>query len=193
MKSSAAPVTFGIRHHRLIGAAFIESPNQNERPDPDDISLIVIHAISLPPGDFGTSGVNQLFTNSLNPEEHPFYREIEALRVSAHLLIRRTGEIIQYVDFDRRAWHAGISTWQGREVCNDFSIGIEMEGTEDRPFAEIQYETLNGVLECLYLSYPKLSPDTVTGHEDIAPGRKWDPGPYFEWPRIGLPARNRKT
>ena len=186
MNPPAVPETLGIRQHRLVGVPFIESPNQNERPDPEDISLIVIHAISLPPGAFGTSGVTQLFTNRLDPDEHPFYREIEALRVSAHLLIQRTGAITQYVDFDRRAWHAGVSLWRERDVCNDFSIGIEVEGTEDRPFEDAQYERLNEILACLYAAYPKLSPSTVAGHEDIAPGRKWDPGPFFDWSRIGI-------
>ena len=177
-----------IQAHRLVGVPFIESPNQNERPDPNDIQLVVIHAISLPPGQFETPGVTQLFTNTLDPHEHPYYAEIEALRVSAHLLIQRSGAITQYVAFDRRAWHAGVSSWRGREVCNDFSIGIEVEGTEDHPFEPIQYEVLNQVLDCLIAAYPQLSRDSIAGHEDIAPGRKWDPGPFFEWERIGVGA-----
>jgi AmpD protein len=177
-----------IQEHRLVGVPFIESPNQNERPDPSDIQLVVIHAISLPPGQFETPGVTQLFTNTLDPEAHPYYAEIEALRVSAHLLIQRSGAITQYVAFDRRAWHAGISVWRGREVCNDFSIGIEVEGTEDQPFEPIQYDVLNQVLDALLEAYPQLSRETIAGHQDIAPGRKWDPGPFFEWGRIGLGA-----
>lgn len=177
-----------IQEHRLVGVPFIESPNQNERPDPKDIQLVVIHAISLPPGQFETLGVSQLFTNTLDPHAHPYYAEIEALRVSAHLLIQRSGVITQYVAFDRRAWHAGVSLWRGREVCNDFSIGIEVEGTEDQPFEPIQYEVLNQVLDSLIAEYPRLSRENIAGHEDIAPGRKWDPGPYFEWSRIGVGA-----
>ena len=138
-----------IQNHRLVGVPFIESPNQNERPDPKDIQLVVIHAISLPPGQFETPGVTQLFTNTLDPNEHPYYREIEALRVSAHLLIQRSGVLTQYVAFDQRAWHAGVSSWRGREVCNDFSIGIEIEGTEDQSFEPIQYEVLNQILDTL--------------------------------------------
>jgi len=177
-----------IQDHRLVGVPFIESPNQNERPDPQDIQLVVIHAISLPPGQFETPGVTQLFTNTLDPNEHPYYRDIEALRVSAHLLIQRSGAITQYVAFDRRAWHAGVSSWGGREVCNDFSIGIEVEGTEDQPFEPIQYDVLNQVLNALITEYPNLSRTTIAGHADIAPGRKWDPGPFFEWDRIGVGA-----
>lgn len=177
-----------IQDHRLVGVPFIESPNQNERPNPEDIQLVVIHAISLPPGQFETLGVTQLFTNTLDPTEHPYYKEIEALRVSAHLLIQRSGAITQYVAFDQRAWHAGVSSWRGREVCNDFSIGIELEGTEDQPFESIQYVILNEILDRLIAEYPKLARTTIAGHADIAPGRKWDPGPFFEWDRIGVGA-----
>ncbi len=177
-----------IQNHRLVDVPFIESPNQNERPDPKDIQLVVIHAISLPPGQFETPGVTQLFTNTLDPNEHPYYREIEALRVSAHLLIQRSGALTQYVAFDQRAWHAGVSSWRGREVCNDFSIGIEIEGTEDQPFESIQYEVLNQILDRLIAEYPNLSRTTIAGHSDIAPGRKWDPGPFFDWERIGVGA-----
>ncbi len=188
MNSRAVSKGRQIQGHRLVGVPFIESPNQNERPDPKDIQLVVIHAISLPPGQFETLGVSQLFTNTLDPHAHPYYAEIEALRVSAHLLIQRSGVITQYVAFDRRAWHAGVSLWRGREVCNDFSIGIEVEGTEDQPFEPIQYEVLNQVLDSLIAEYPRLSRENIAGHEDIAPGRKWDPGPYFEWSRIGVGA-----
>lgn len=188
MNSRAVSKGCLIQDHRLVGVPFIESPNQNERPDPKDIQLVVIHAISLPPGQFETLGVSQLFTNTLDPHAHPYYAEIEALRVSAHLLIQRSGVITQYVAFDRRAWHAGVSLWRGREVCNDFSIGIEVEGTEDQPFEPIQYEVLNQVLDSLIAEYPRLSRENIAGHEDIAPGRKWDPGPYFEWSRIGVGA-----
>ena len=173
-----------ILDHRLEGARFIPSPNHDERQNPDDLSLIVIHCISLPPGQFGTEGVTQLFTNALNPNEHPYYAGIAHLRVSAHLLIRRTGELVQYVPFNRRAWHAGVSCYAGREVCNDFSIGIELEGTDDTPYEDIQYERLNAVIDALLAAYPTLSLEHITGHEHIAPGRKTDPGVFFEWSRL---------
>lgn len=173
-----------ILDHRLEGARFIPSPNHDERQTPDDLSLIVIHCISLPPGHFGTEGVTQLFTNALNPDEHPYYAGIAHLRVSAHLLIRRTGELVQYVPFNRRAWHAGVSCYAGREVCNDFSIGIELEGTDDTPYEDIQYERLNAVIDALLAAYPTLSREHITGHEHIAPGRKTDPGVFFEWSRL---------
>ena len=173
-----------IIDHRLGGARFIPSPNHDERQTPEDLSLIVIHCISLPPGQFGTEGVTQLFTNALNPDEHPYYAGIAHLRVSAHLLIRRTGELVQYVPFNRRAWHAGVSCYAGREVCNDFSIGIELEGTDDTPYEDIQYERLNAVIEALLAAYPTLSREHITGHEHIAPGRKTDPGVFFEWSRL---------
>lgn len=188
MNSRAISKGRSIRDHRLVGVPYIESPNQNERPDPKDIQLVVIHAISLPPGQFETPGVTQLFTNTLDPQEHPYYAEIEALRVSAHLLVQRSGAITQYVAFDRRAWHAGVSSFRGRDVCNDFSIGIEVEGTEDQPFEPVQYAVLREILEALIQEYPLLSWKNIAGHEDIAPGRKWDPGPYFEWDRIGVGA-----
>ena len=171
----------------MVGVPFEESPNQDERPDPKDLSLIVIHAISLPPGEFGSLDVSRLFGNVLDPNAHPYFATIHTLRVSAHLLIRRQGDLIQYVAFDRRAWHAGLSIHEGRERCNDFSIGIELEGTEDRPFEEAQYGTLRGVLACLYESYENLNPERVRGHQHIAPGRKWDPGPCFDWAKIGVP------
>ncbi len=173
-----------IVDHRLEGARFIPSPNHDERQTPEDLSLIVIHCISLPPGHFGTEGVTQLFTNALNPDEHPYYAGIAHLRVSAHLLIRRTGELVQYVPFNRRAWHAGVSCYAGREVCNDFSIGIELEGTDDTPYEDIQYERLNAVIEALLAAYPTLTREHITGHEHIAPGRKTDPGVFFEWSRL---------
>ena len=174
-----------IIDHRLCEARFIPSPNHDERRAPDDLSLIVIHCISLPPGQFGAEGVTQLFTNTLDPDEHPYYAGIAHLRVSAHLLIRRTGELVQYVPFDRRAWHAGVSCYQGREVCNDFSIGIELEGTDDSPYEDIQYSRLNEVIDALLAAYPTLSREHITGHEHIAPARKTDPGSGFDWSRLG--------
>ncbi len=173
-----------IIDHCIEGALFIPSPNCDERQGPDDLSLIVIHCISLPPGEFGTEGVTQLFTNTLNPGEHPYYEGIAHLRVSAHLLIRRSGELIQYVPFNQRAWHAGVSCYGDRTVCNEFSIGIELEGTDDSPYKDIQYIQLNAVIDALLAAYPTLSRQHVTGHEHIAPGRKTDPGPFFEWARL---------
>ena len=166
----------------LISNARINlSPNHDERADSKDISLIVIHNISLPPNEFGGKGIDQLFTNQIDKDEHPFYQEIYELRVSSHLLIRRDGELVQYVPFHKRAWHAGISQFLGRDVCNDFSIGIEMEGTDFEPFTDEQYKQLEKTIKVLLKTYPSLKPDAITGHEHIAPGRKTDPGPYFEW------------
>jgi AmpD protein len=161
-------------------AKTIASPNFDERPHAE-ISLIVIHNISLPPNEFGGNGVIQLFTNSLNPDEHPYYAQIHTQKVSAHFLIRRDGELIQFVSCLQRAWHAGLSNWQGRERCNDFSIGIELEGSDFVAFEDVQYATLNALIACLKKSYPI---NAVTGHSDIAPNRKTDPGPFFEWTKI---------
>ena len=168
----------------LKQASYIASPNCDDRPDESDISLIVIHNISLPPDQFGSDHINQLFTNCLCVSDHPFFEEINHLRVSSHLLIRRDGEIIQYVPFHKRAWHAGVSSFKGREVCNDFSIGIELEGTDTEPFCEDQYVALCGVIKSLLEVYPRLQKNLITGHEHIAPGRKTDPGPFFEWAKI---------
>ena len=167
------------------------SPNHDNRIDVADISLIVIHNISLPPNEFGGDGIDQLFTNTLDKDECPFYEEIHELRVSSHLLIRRDGEVVQYVPFHKRAWHAGVSKFLGRDVCNDFSIGIEMEGTDFEPFTDEQYDVLIPVIQSLLKEYPNLSADAITGHEHIAPGRKTDPGPYFDWSKLstGLATR----
>jgi len=169
----------------LLSTARINiSPNYDERSHENDISLIVIHNISLPPNEFGGDGIDQLFTNTLDKNEHPFYEEIHELRVSSHLLIRRDGEIVQYVPFHKRAWHAGVSRFLGRDVCNDFSIGIEIEGTDFVPFTEMQYDKLQLVIESLLKTYPSLNARRITGHEHIAPGRKTDPGPHFEWGKL---------
>jgi AmpD protein len=158
------------------------SPNCNERPN-DEISLLVIHNISLPPGQFDTQAVQRFFCNELDCSEHPYYQEIEGLQVSAHLLIERTGRVIQFVPFNKRAWHAGLSSFEGREQCNDFSIGIELEGTDDQPFTDEQYEQLSNITQQLVSVYPSISLDRIVGHSDIAPGRKTDPGPCFDWSR----------
>lgn len=154
------------------------SPNQDERPAGVVPCLIVVHAISLPPEQFGGPGVAQLFTNTLDPAAHPYYAAIHQLRVSAHYFIRRDGEAICFVDPDRRAWHAGVSVWRGRERCNDFSIGIELEGSDNQAFEAVQYRRLAQLVAVLKRRYPI---EAVVGHSDIAPGRKTDPGPYFDW------------
>ena len=160
------------------------SPNCDERPHGVEPDLIVVHGISLPPGEFGGPWIDQLFTNALPPDGHPYFAEVAGLRVSSHLLIRRSGEVVQYVPFQRRAWHAGVSAWAGRERCNDYSIGIELEGSDHLPYESTQYAMLARVIAVLCRSYPCLTPDRVVGHSDIAPGRKTDPGPAFDWPRL---------
>lgn len=165
----------------LPGVRRIDSPNCDDRPAGEPVRLVVIHAISLPPDEFGGSGVIDLFTNRLDPGAHPYYREIAALRVSAHFLVRRDGEAIQFVSCDRRAWHAGVSSWMGRSACNDFSIGIELEGCDRVAFEDVQYHTLRWLLESLRKRFPI---EALAGHGDIAPGRKTDPGPFFDWHRV---------
>lgn len=169
--------------HRLHGARWLPSPHYDERPDADDISLLVIHNISLPPDEFGGSGIDELFTGTLDPAAHPYYATIAQLRVSAHCCIFRDGRVTQYVRFDQRAWHAGVSLFEGRERCNDFSIGIELEGSDTRSFDDAQYESLAQLTRALLARYPKLNAARIVGHSDIAPGRKTDPGPCFDWPR----------
>lgn len=159
------------------------SPNHDPRPPQTTVDLLVIHNISLPPGQFGGPGVYQLFENSLNPAEHSFYAEIAELRVSAHLWVRRSGRVVQFVPLNARAWHAGVSQWEGRERCNDFSIGIELEGTDDRPFTSRQYRSLVQITRHICARYPHITPGRIVGHCDIAPGRKTDPGPCFDWQR----------
>lgn len=173
-----------INQHWLTDITRIPSPNSDERPDPEDISLLVIHCISLPPGEFGNHYIDQLFCNQLNLNEHPYFKDIYQLTVSAHLLIKRDGSCAQYVPFDKRAWHAGKSIYEGRERCNDFSIGIELEGTELVDYTDQQYAQLAKVVRILFETYPKLSTQRITGHSDIAPGRKTDPGASFDWQRL---------
>jgi len=160
---------------------FIASPNCDERPPGAKVEVVVIHNISLPPGEFGGPHIEDLFSNRLHPGAHPYFAGIAHLKVSAHFLVRRDGQVIQFVDTDRRAWHAGVSRWNGRERVNDFSIGIELEGTDDRPFEDAQYAALNALLARLRERYGALP---LTGHSDIAPGRKTDPGPCFDWSRV---------
>lgn len=168
----------------LAAARQVPSPNQDARPQGVEAELIVIHSISLPPGEFGGPWIDRLFTNRLDPARHPYFAEIEGLRVSAHLLVRRDGTLVQYVPFHRRAWHAGESCWHGRHCCNDFSIGIELEGTDDGPFTTAQYRRLAVAIRALCRAYPALSPRRLAGHSEIAPGRKLDPGPGFERARL---------
>lgn len=163
----------------LIGVRRCPSPNFNQRPQADDISLIVVHNISLPPNEFGGPFIEQLFTNQLDPTAHPYFATIAHLQVSAHLLVRRDGEVVQFVPFIQRAWHAGQSCYQGRSNCNDFSIGIELEGADDVPYTQQQYQQLAHLIGVLRQYYPQ--PLHLTGHSDIAPERKTDPGPAFDW------------
>lgn len=157
------------------------SPNRDARPGGVEPDLVVLHAISLPPGEFGGPWIERLFTNRLDPAAHPHFAEIAHLRVSAHVLIRRTGALIQFVPFHERAWHAGESCWKGRADCNDFSIGVELEGSDALPFEPVQYVRLVSTMRALQRAYPLLSAGRVAGHCDIAPGRKTDPGPHFDW------------
>jgi len=165
----------------LEGARQCPSPNHDPRPADAEVDLLVVHAISLPPGRFGGDAIDRFFSNRLDAAEHPFFAEIAELRVSAHLLIRRDGEVVQYVPFDRRAWHAGVSCYQGRERCNDFSIGIELEGTDDIPYEPRQYRVLAQAVSRLRVAFPAITSQRIAGHCDIAPGRKTDPGPAFDW------------
>jgi AmpD protein len=168
----------------MLPEAFLQpSPNQDERPPDSVIDLLVIHNISLPPGEFGGPWIDDLFLNRLDPAIHPFFRDIHRLRVSSHLLIRRDGRLIQYVPLDKRAWHAGRSSFRGRDQCNDFSIGIELEGTDDQAYTEAQYVTLGKVTGDILARFPAITPARIVGHADISPGRKTDPGPAFDWHR----------
>ncbi|MGZ8270784.1 MAG: 1,6-anhydro-N-acetylmuramyl-L-alanine amidase AmpD [Methylophilus sp.] len=164
-------------------AHHIASPNYDVRPEQCNIDMLVIHNISLPPSQFGGNGIIELFTNQLNPNEHPYYAEIYTRKVSSHFLIRRDGGLLQFVSCFDRAWHAGASQWEGRERCNDFSVGIELEGSDYEVFEETQYETLTILLNTLKKHFPI---QHVVGHSEIAPERKTDPGPYFDWAKINL-------
>jgi AmpD protein len=168
----------------MRGARHVPSPNFDERPDGILPELIVVHGISLPPEEFGGPWIDRLFTNTLPPAEHPYFEKIKGLKVSTHLMIRRDGELVQYVPFHRRAWHAGTSSYQGRERCNDFSVGIELEGADEIAYEPAQYRMLSAAIHALCAAYPSLSPARIAGHCDIAPGRKTDPGPAFDWQRL---------
>ncbi len=183
--------TVDALRHRLEGATFLASPNHDERPDPADISLLVIHAISLPPDEFGGPWIDDLFLNRLDPQAHPYFATIHTRRVSAHLCIFRDGAIRQYVPFDRRAWHAGESVFEGRSRCNDFSIGIELEGCDSQPFTAAQYQALIAATRALLPRYPAITLRRIAGHSDIAPLRKTDPGPHFDWARFRMGLKGR--
>ena len=168
----------------LLDARQVSSPNYDQRPEGVEPDLIVIHSISLPPCEYGGSWIDDLFTNQLDPSAHPYFADIAHLRVSSHVMIRRDGEIVQYVPFNERAWHAGESVYEGRECCNDFSIGIELEGCDDDGYTAQQYAQLGRVIASLLAHYPTLSAERITGHSDIAPGRKTDPGIHFAWSKM---------
>lgn len=174
---------FQVVNGQLIGARQVPSPNYNQRPENTEIQLIVIHNISLPPSQFGGGYIEHFFQNQLDWSIHPYFQTIQGMQVSTHLLILRTGEIIQFVNFNDRAWHAGRSSYLGKVECNDYSIGIELEGSDDLDFEEVQYQQLVDVVAALQQAYPKTD-HHLAGHSDIAPGRKTDPGTHFEWQRF---------
>lgn len=165
----------------VSGARFLPSPNCDERPADSEISLLVVHNISLPPGEYGGSWIDDFFCNRLDYDAHPYFAEIRDMKVSSHLLVRRTGELVQYVPFHLRAWHAGQSSFEGRSRCNDFSVGIELEGVDDRPYEAAQYDSLAGIARKLLQAFPGITRGRIVGHSDIAPVRKTDPGPAFDW------------
>jgi N-acetyl-anhydromuramoyl-L-alanine amidase len=175
-----------IKDGLLLGIKQVASPNSNQRPDPEDISLLVIHSISLPAGDFSANHVESFFLNKLDISADPTFESIKDLTVSAHLFIRRNGQVVQFVPFHHRAWHAGVSSFEGRSDCNDFSIGIEMEGLPTIEYTEAQYQALAEVTLAIQQSYPKITSDRILGHEHIAPGRKKDPGMTFDWSNYAI-------
>ena len=175
----------------LAGARVVDSPNCDARPGKLEPELIVVHGISLPPGRYGGPWIDALFTNLLPAGEDPYFETIQHLRVSSHVLIARDGSLTQYVPFGRRAWHAGTSHWRGRDGCNDFSIGVELEGTDEEPYDDRQYAALADLVAALQRAYPSLADGWIAGHSDIAPGRKTDPGPAFDWRRLERDLRAR--
>ena len=181
IKKQNQPVKINPKTNVIENTTYCPSPNNDDRPNNTAIDLLVIHSISLPPGEYGGPWIEKLFTNQLPPDEHPYFETIKHLNVSSHILIRRDGNIIQFVPFNKRAWHAGESSYEGREQCNDFSIGIELEGTDTSEFETVQYEQLAQLIRCLDSTYDSISSDRLTGHSDIAPDRKTDPGTGFNW------------
>jgi len=174
---------FTITNHRVDQAEFIPSPNFSDRLEEVEPTLLVIHNISLPPGEFGGSYIADFFQNKLDTSKHPFFEEISDLQVSSHLFVDREGQLIQFVDLNKKAWHAGISEFEGKKECNDFSIGIELEGTDTEPYSDKQYLSLISLTNCLMESYSGISTERIVGHSDIAPSRKTDPGESFDWNR----------
>lgn len=168
----------------LTAVRQVLSPHRDDRPAGSVPELIVVHGISLPPGEFGGPWIERLFAGDLPAAGHPSFADLSALRVSAHALVRRDGAVVQFVPFGERAWHAGASNWRGRSACNDFSIGIELEGTDEESYTDAQYASLVALVRELCRTYPMLAADRLTGHSDVAPGRKTDPGPSFDWPRV---------
>lgn len=177
----------------VSGARQVPSPNYDTRPEGEAVEALIIHAISLPPGQFGGRYIEQFFCNQLDREAHPYFAEIAELKVSAHFLIYRSGELVQFVPVHQRAWHAGVSCCMGREAVNNFSIGIELEGCDEEPFADAQYETLEMLTRCLTEAIQTLSAENIYGHSDIAPGRKTDPGPGFDWSRYRYALKNSEN
>ena len=175
--------SFQVVEGQLQRAREVPSPNFNARPTDQEIQLLVIHNISLPPSQFGGGYIEQFFQNQLDWSQHPYFQTIQGMQVSAHLLILRTGEVLQFVNFADRAWHAGRSSYMAQSECNDYSIGIELEGSDDLPFEEVQYARLVQVVQALQQAYPRIQ-QHIAGHSDIAPGRKTDPGPFFDWQRF---------
>ncbi len=168
----------------LQAVEIVRSPNYDARPDNANIKLVVIHGISLPPGEFGGKFIRHFFCNQLVASEHPYFADICEMQVSAHCLIERDGNIVQFVSFLNRAWHAGVSSWRGEQACNNFSIGIELEGTDDRAYSGVQYQRLGELIDSLLSHFPDIPSDGICGHSDIAPGRKTDPGSAFDWSQL---------
>lgn len=197
MHKNTLAVCMDLEHGILTDIPFLCSPHHNERPQDCPVSLLVIHNISLPPGQFCQSGVesdiSHLFMGTLDGNKHPYYSDIAAMEVSAHCLICRSGETIQFVSFDKRAWHAGVSVFQGRKQCNDFSIGIELEGTDTKAYTGAQYDKLVEISRLLMSHYPHINLSRIVGHDDIAPGRKTDPGVAFDWGRFRSQLMGRES
>jgi AmpD protein len=180
----AVPFTIDVDTGLLLGVRQVLSPHRDARPPGVQAELIVLHGISLPPGEFGGPWIDRLFCGDLPSAAHPYFATLAGARVSAHLLVGRAGAVTQYVPFQARAWHACVSSYQGRAACNDFSIGIELEGTDELPYSGEQYQATAALIAALCASYPSLSRERLVGHSDIAPGRKTDPGPAFDWRRL---------
>jgi AmpD protein len=186
-----APLRVETATGLLTGVRQVLSPYFNARPPETPPELIIVHGISLPPGEYGGPWIDRLFTGGLPWDEHPYFKQIEGLRASCHVLVARDGACTQYVPFGERAWHAGVSEYRTRTGCNDFSIGIELEGSDETPYADAQYAALTELIAVLLNAYPSLSPEHIVGHSDVAPGRKTDPGPAFDWVRLRALIRTR--